>query len=424
MPGLLMPSAVPMGPSLVAGAPAGTNVLGLDVFQGAPALSGMVAPIEAPVGGMPPEVKEQLEQLREDMNKMKTAADEAAKSGDEGGSKFKQMLADEIKEKIKELEAKHPVPVMPPPPSTMPMPLMGGLSMPTLPPLPPPGALPGLLPPPPGPPLMPPRPGMLPPGPRPAQDMHRMMTLYQNPELAADFTQQQALEYEQAKANSMSMEPEVIELAHHYNLSDRHARLLDEQLKKRNNTYDDDVAAMYEILKGAKNPADLLMVSIRWMAEGVFRGTLTPNPDVEKAAKKYKLDAPSACKLAEILEGRDDPDLDLRKICSHLERSNRPSALVMMMLKDLKAGNPVEESTKQPAIGSYLHKEETKEQQRRASKSTRGNSRSRRDRSRSRGRGRSRSRGRDRSRSRGARAKSRSRGRGRSRSRSRGRGRD
>merc|ERR1740123_2755695 len=252
-----------------------------------------------------------------------------------------------------------------------------------------------------------------------------------NPDMAAvNITQQQAMQYEEEKSKSTKLEPEVIELAHHFNLTDRHARLLDEQLKKRNNTFDDDVAAMYEILKGAKNPADLLMVSIRWMAEGVFRGVKTPNPDVEKIAKKYKLDAPSACKLAEILESRSDPDTDLRKICSHLERSNRPSALVMMMLKDLKAGNPVEESTKQPAIGSYLHKQETSRQGQKDRRRSR--SRGRRDldrndawnqKSRSGGRGRSRDRDRGRSRSRGrGRSRSRDRG-GRSRSRDRGRGR-
>lgn len=32
-----------------------------------------------------------------------------------------------------------------------------------------------------------------------------------------------------------------------------------------------------------------------------------------EAAKKYKLDAPSACKLAEVLECRDDPETDLRQ---------------------------------------------------------------------------------------------------------------
>merc|ERR1719161_500937 len=168
------------------------------------------------------------------------------------------------------------------------------------------------------------------------------MMLYQNPDVAAqNITQQRALEYEQEKNNSMVIEPEVVELAHHFQLTDRHARMLDEQLKKRNDTYEDDIAAMYEILKGAKNPADLLMVSIRWMAEGTFNGIKTPNPDVEKAAKKYKLDAPSACKLAEVLESRKDPDDDLRKISSHLERSNKPSSLVMMMLKNLKSGNPI-----------------------------------------------------------------------------------
>merc|ERR1719433_1210781 len=203
-----------------------------------------------------------------------------------------------------------------------------------------------------------------------------------NPDLAVNLTQQQAMEYEQEKRNSTKLEAEVIELAHHFNLTDRHARLLDEQLKKRNNTYEEDIASMYEILKGAKNPADLLMVSVRWMTEGGFNGTKTPNPDVERVAKKHKLDAPSACKLAEVLESRNDPASDLKRISSHLERSNKPSSLVMMMLKDLKNGNPIAECTKTPAIGSYLHKEENRKQTSRG-----GRSRSRGGRGRSRGRG-------------------------------------
>jgi len=259
---------------------------------------------------------------------------------------------------------------------------------------------------------MPPPPGF---GGLGLQDWQRMMTLYQNPELATNITQQQAIQYEEEKSRNTKLEPEVMELAHHFNLTDRHARLLDEQLKKRNNTFDDDVASMYEILKGAKNPADLLMVSVRWMAEGVFNGTKTPNPDVERVAKKYKLDAPSACKLAEVLESRNDPDSDLKRICTHLERSNRPSALVMMMLRDLKSGNAVEESTKTPSIGSYLHLKETKRATQRSARSRSreraatgrnpqrgGRSRSRR-RSRSRGRRRSTSARRNRSGSRGRR---------------------
>jgi len=301
-----------------------------------------------------------------------------------------------------------PRPGIPGAPSViMPRPMGGMPGMPGV--VPPPG-MPGMLPMLGMPPMAPMNGG------RQMGEMGRMMALYHNPDQAAvTISQQQAMEWEQAKDNSMTMESEVTELAHHFNLSERHARMLDEQLKKRNNTFDDDIAAMYEILKGAKNPADLLMVSIRWMSEGVFRGTLTPNPDVEKIAGMYKLDAPSACKLAESLETRQDPDRDLKVIKTHLERSNKPSSLVMMMLKDLKAGKQVEESTKQPAIGSYLHKEETKRMQRksrsRAGHRAKARSRSqrrdrekddreRRDRSRSRKRSRSRRRSRSRKKSR------------------------
>merc|ERR1719460_2859242 len=248
--------------------------------------------------------------------------------------------------------------------------LLPGMPLPGMPGMLPRPGLP--LPPPPGLPGFPPPPGA-------PQDLARTMQIYQNPEFAAiQLSQQRAMEYEQEKSMSVALEPEVVELAHHFQLTDRHARMLDEQLKKRNDTYEDDIAAMYEILKGAKNPADLLMVSIRWMSEGTFNGLATPNPDVEKAAKKYKLDAPSACKLAEVLESRKDPEDDLRKICTHLERSNKPSSLVMMMLKNLKQGNPVEDCKKPPAIGSYLHKVEMSKQDKERAQKEKGRSRSRR----------------------------------------------
>merc|ERR1711924_471601 len=108
-----------------------------------------------------------------------------------------------------------------------------------------------------------------------------------------------------------------------------------------------------------------------------------------------------ACKLAEVLEGRKDPDDDLRKICTHLERSNKPSSLVMMMLKNLKAGNAVEDCKEAAAIGSYLHKIEMQKQDQKKRSRSRGRGaggqreKSRRKRSRSRSRKRSRSRRRD-----------------------------
>jgi len=88
-----------------------------------PVPPGVVPPGVMPAaGGMPPEVQEELRHLREDMAKMTAAAQEASQNGDQEGSEFKQILADEMKEKIEELEEKHkqaaPVALMGLPPVT------------------------------------------------------------------------------------------------------------------------------------------------------------------------------------------------------------------------------------------------------------------------------------------------------------------
>mmetsp|Transcript_9656 Transcript_9656/g.20658 ORF Transcript_9656/g.20658 Transcript_9656/m.20658 type:complete len:191 (-) Transcript_9656:135-707(-) len=152
------------------------------------------------------------------------------------------------------------------------------------------------------------------------------------------------------------------------------------------------------------------------MEQGVFRGCLTPNPKVEKVSKKYKLDAPSACKLAEALESREDSDEALDKICEHLAASNKPSSLVMIMLKDIKNGADIQPCTKTPAIGSYLHKKETEKSRNRSSRS-----REREGRERDRGFQPRSNRGGSRSRDRRSPSRGRTGGGGR-RSRSRGRG--
>lgn len=60
------------------------------------------------INTMPSSVKEQIDQLEADMNKMMASAEELAEKGDIEGSKFKVVLAEEIKNKVKEIEGKHP----------------------------------------------------------------------------------------------------------------------------------------------------------------------------------------------------------------------------------------------------------------------------------------------------------------------------
>mmetsp|Transcript_116823 Transcript_116823/g.330513 ORF Transcript_116823/g.330513 Transcript_116823/m.330513 type:complete len:371 (+) Transcript_116823:116-1228(+) len=191
-----------------------------------------------------------------------------------------------------------------------------------------------------------------------APQMHAMMNYQQLLQqqqtlMASQMMMQAAQAYEQEV--SATLEAEVLDLQKHFNLDERITKDLDVQLKKRNQV-EDDMKDLWEILEGARNPAGLLRVKIREMEEGVFRGTATPDRDVEEIAKKFKLDAQASAKLAEVLGKRDDRKKDLRQLCKHLELSNKPSSLVMLMLKDLRAGLPIKDPEYPAAVGSYRHK--------------------------------------------------------------------
>lgn len=60
------------------------------------------------ISTMPAAVKEQVDQLNQDIDKLMAAAEDLAEKGDIEGSRFKVDLAEEIKTKVKEIEAKHP----------------------------------------------------------------------------------------------------------------------------------------------------------------------------------------------------------------------------------------------------------------------------------------------------------------------------
>lgn len=215
-------------------------------------------------------------------------------------------------------------------------------------------------------------PGMaIPPGVDPGQVQAMLMyqQMLQQQHAAAAIQQQQAMQQQQASSQftlqaaqayedskQQAIDGEVQELAHHFKLDERITKDLDIQMKKRKQSFEDDMSALWEILEGARNPAGLLRVKIREMEENSFRGTATPDRDVEDLAKKFNLDAQASAKLAEVIGKRGDRKRDLKQIQKHLELSNKPSSLVMLMLKDLRAGLPVKDPEYPPAVGSYAHK--------------------------------------------------------------------
>merc|ERR1719215_298904 len=114
--------------------------------------------------------------------------------------------------------------------------------------------------------------------------------------------QQVAAQYEQEK--NFGIAPEVAELAEYHGLDDRAARALDEEMKKRRDTFEADMQALWVGLEGAKNPSGLLMVKLKDMRTGTFRGMSALNGKVQEFAKKHRLDTQAAVKLGEVLDKR------------------------------------------------------------------------------------------------------------------------
>merc|ERR1712187_735978 len=100
-------------------------------------------------------------------------------------------------------------------------------------------------------------------------------------------------------------------------------------------------------------PAGLLMVKIKEMQAGTFVGKPKPDKEVEELSKKYKIDATATQRLAEVMAKRDDKKETLAKIDRHLAVSNKPSALVMMMLGKLRKGEELGEPDHKAAPGSF-----------------------------------------------------------------------
>jgi len=238
-------------------------------------------------------------------------------------------------------------------------------------------------------------------------DPAMMRVFASNPQLAGQLAQQalsQAMQQASARPPGSGFLPEVEELAEHFGLDDRITKRLDDEIRKRTDTLDGDICALWEILESARNPPGLLAVKIQEMQEGTFVGKAKLDKDLADLVKKFKLDETASMKLAGVLASRKERKADIQALDRRLETSNKPSAMVMMLLPKLRSGEPVPEPDRAPAPGSYA---DLREQRGRREKEARDGG-DRRDGGRGHGRQGDRSRSRRRARSRDRRRRSRS----------------
>merc|ERR1740116_306087 len=141
------------------------------------------------------------------------------------------------------------------------------------------------------------------------------------------------------KESEDEIDPEVRELGDYFNIEERWIKRLNETMKKRMDTKEQDIAKLYEVLERARSPTGLLTVKIGEMECGQFVGKIKPDKDVEKLARKFKLDDHVKSRLTElVIRRKDTRDEDLDTFEQHLRYSKRPSAMAMVLVGKLLEG--------------------------------------------------------------------------------------
>lgn len=135
------------------------------------------------------------------------------------------------------------------------------------------------------------------------------------------------------------IDKEVLELGDYFNIEERWIRRLHETMKKRPETKEEDLAKLYEVLERARSPTGLLTVKIGEMECGQFVGKIKPDADVERLAKKHKLDDHVVSRLTEMAIRRSaTKEADLERMDQHLKYCKRPSAMATLLAGKLLEG--------------------------------------------------------------------------------------
>merc|ERR1719325_159415 len=129
-----------------------------------------------------------------------------------------------------------------------------------------------------------------------------------------------------------AIDPDVQELGDYYNIEDRWIKRLNETMRKRQDTKEQDLAKLYEVLERARSPTGLLTVKIGEMESGQFVGKVKPDKAVERLARKFKLDEHVTSRLTElVIRRKATKEDDLERIEQHLRYCKRPSAMATLL---------------------------------------------------------------------------------------------
>jgi len=133
------------------------------------------------------------------------------------------------------------------------------------------------------------------------------------------------------------IDPQVEALCKAFNIEHRICRRLNDVMLTREQSFDQDMKALWEVCETAKKPSGFLMVKIQELERGVFTGAGKLDRDLASFSSKHRLDDTALSKLIEVLNPRQSTKReDLRDLERHLRGATNASSAIMPLLSQLK----------------------------------------------------------------------------------------
>eukprot|EP00425_Heterocapsa_triquetra_P007543 CAMPEP_0195165908 /NCGR_PEP_ID=MMETSP0448-20130528/189397_1 /TAXON_ID=66468 /ORGANISM="Heterocapsa triquestra, Strain CCMP 448" /LENGTH=308 /DNA_ID=CAMNT_0040204701 /DNA_START=22 /DNA_END=945 /DNA_ORIENTATION=+ len=138
------------------------------------------------------------------------------------------------------------------------------------------------------------------------------------------------------------IDEDIQKLGDHFNVEERWIVRLNELMKKRRDTKDQDLSKLYEVLENARSPTGLLVAKIGEMECGQFVGKVKPDKYTERLARNFGLDKRVVSRLVELRVRRsktkETKEEDFKRLEQHLKHSKRPSATATLLIGKLLDG--------------------------------------------------------------------------------------
>mmetsp|Transcript_49051 Transcript_49051/g.116772 ORF Transcript_49051/g.116772 Transcript_49051/m.116772 type:complete len:244 (-) Transcript_49051:35-766(-) len=189
-----------------------------------------------------------------------------------------------------------------------------------------------------------------------------------------------------------TIHPEVEALCKKFNIEDKIVRRLDDVMRTREDSFEEDLKALYEVCETAKKPSGSLMVKIGELERGCFTGAGKLDQCMLTFRSKYKLDDRAHARFVEVCHPRAQKLDDIKRLEKYLKGNQNPSQAILPLLtrieKDGRLDSPERNKDKDRDRPGGRHRSRSRSRSRRKKDKSRSKSR-KKGRSRSRSRSRS-----------------------------------